>query len=258
MPKPEVSIIIVNYNTAAEIEKCLISIRKAVNSKQKTEIIVVDNASLDNSGEILKKFKNIKLIQNQKNLGFAAANNIGARVAKGDFLFFLNPDTEVKSDTISNLLEFAKKNPSSIIGPKLLNPDGSTQGSCYNLPTISGAVAEFWFGEKGTYEKFAPKVAKPVKVEAIVGAAMFCPKSIFEKLEGFDPKYFLYYEDLDFCRKAANLKIPVYYYPAAIVIHDVGKSGGNIQQLAQSAKIYHGNLKYLLLTAIIFLGQKLK
>lgn len=258
MQRPKVSIIIVNYNTAREIEKCLQSIQKATSGQQLTEIIVVDNASFDNSVKVIQKFRNVKLIRNKENFGFAKANNIGAREAKGEFLFFLNPDTQVKKDTIANLIKFAKKNPNVIIGSKLLNPNGSVQGSCYSLPTVWRAIREYWLGEKGAYEKFAPKRNRPVQVEAIVGAAMFMPKNIFEKLQGFNEKYFLYYEDLDFCKKAGRFKIPIYYVPHALVIHDLGKAGGEISQLVKSAKIYHGQLKYFLLSLIIFLGQRLR
>ncbi len=286
----QVSIIIVNYNTAKEIEKCLNSVltlrqaqafgseaqarrgdaepfggelraepqSRSISSQPSAhslEIIVIDNASTDNSCKVIKNFAEIKLIKNEKNLGFSKANNIGAKAAIGDFLFFLNPDTQVKGETIQKLLEFGRKNPNTILGPKLENPDGSLQASCYNLPKISGAISEFWFGKKGTYEKFTPVGRRPCQVEAIVGAAMFMPKNTFEKLGGFDEKYFLYYEDLDFCRRAAKAKIPIYYYPAATLIHGLGKAGGDIKQLKQSAKIYHGFFKYFILTLIIRGGQ---
>lgn len=258
MLRPEVSIIIVNYNTAREIETCLISIQNSKGKSQNLEIIVVDNASTDNSVKVIKKFFQVKLIQNKENLGFAKANNIGAAAATGNFFFFLNPDCEIQKDTIQKLLEFAKKNPNSIIGPKLSNPDGSQQGSCYNLPTIWGAIKEFWLNVKGAYEKFAPTGDKPVKVQAIVGAAMLVSKNIFEKIGGFSEKYFLYYEDLDFCQRATKLGIPVYYHPQAIVTHSLGRAGGNLEHLKKSAKIYHGAAIYWLITLIIKIGQWLK
>lgn len=265
--KPKVSIIIVNYNTEKEIDKCLKSIQHSAwrqdlsasqRSIQHLETIVVDNASTDNSVEVIQKFPQVKLIQNKNNLGFAKAVNQGLKVAKGEFLFFLNPDCELKRDTILRLLDFAKKNPNSIVGPKILNSDGTIQGSCYNLPTVWGAVKEYWFGKKGVYEKFAPLGVEPLKVEAIVGAAMFMPKKVFEKLGGFDERYFLYYEDLDFCRKAAKLKIPVYYFPQATITHSLGKAGGNLEHLKKSAQIYHGALIYFLITLIIKTSRWLK
>lgn len=254
MKRVEASVIIVNYNTADEIEKCLTSAFSSQLSDHSLEVIVVDNNSSDNSIKVIERFAQVKLIQNKENLGFAKANNIGARLATGDFLFFLNPDTQVKKDTISNLLEFSKKNLNAIVSPKILNPDGSIQGSCYNLPTILGAIKEYWLGKKGAYEKFAPVGVQPLKVEAIVGAAMFMPRKIFEKLGGFDERFFLYYEDLDFCRRAAKLKIPVYFLPQAKVIHFLGRAGGNVEHLKKSAKIYHGKLKYSSLTLIIRSG----
>lgn len=256
-PKPEVSVIVVNYNTAKEIGRCLQSVY-SLPSTANIEVIVVDNASTDESVQVIRKFKNVELIENKKNLGFAKANNIGAKEAKGDFFFFLNPDTQVKKDTISNLLEFSKKNLNAIVGPKILNPDGSLQGSCYNLPTILGALREYWLGQKGPYEKFAPVGVQPLKVEAIVGAAMFMPRKIFEKLEGFSEHYFLYFEDLDFCRRAAELNIPIYYYPQVVVIHSLGRAGGNIEHLKKSSRIYHGILKYFLITLIIKTSRWLK
>jgi GT2 family glycosyltransferase len=270
----KVSVIIVNYNTAKEIGRCLISIQ---NSKwrqnfspseckiQNLEIIVVDNASTDDSIEVIRqlaeKFKNIKLIENKKNLGFAKACNQGAKNASGKFLFFLNPDIVVKKDTLVNLLEFAKKNPNSIIGPRLLNPDGSLQGSCYNLPTLTGAIKEFLLGQKWSYEKFAPTGDKPTKVQAIVGAALFCPRKIFERLKGFDERYFLYYEDLDFCRRARKIGYKIYYLPEAKIVHSLGISGEGIKEktyewLKKSSKIYHGTFLSFLINQIIFWGQR--
>ena len=254
----QISIIIVNYNTVKEIERCLYSVHSSQSTAHSLEIIVVDNASTDNSVEIIKTLPQVKLIHNQKNLGFAKGNNIGARLATGDFLFFLNPDTQVKKDTISNLLEFSKKNLNAIVGPKILNPDGSIQGSCYNLPTILGAIREYWLGKAGAYEKFAPIDNKPVKVEAIVGAAIFMSKKVFDKIGGFDERYFLYYEDLDFCRRAAKLNIPIYYYPQVVVIHSLGRAGGNIEQLVKSSKTFNGFFKHFLINLIIRLAQKLK
>ena len=258
MSKSKISIIIVNYNTEKEVEKCLNSVISQQTTVNSLEVIVVDNASSDDSAQVLKKFPEVKLIQNEKNLGFAKANNIGAKAATGAFLFFLNPDCEIKRDTISKLLGLVEKSPNAIIGPKILNPDGSLQGSCYNLPTIWGAIKEFWFNQEGSYEKFTPKTNKQVRVEAIVGAAMFMSKKTFEKLGGFDERYFLYYEDLDFCRKAKKLDIPVYYFPKASIIHGLGRAGGNIEHLKKSAAVYHGLLKYFVITFVIKISQWLK
>lgn len=257
----ELSIVIVNYNTKDLLLQCLTSIVKTTGDLKNppSEIIVVDNASTDSS---LAAISNFQLIINKENRGFAKAVNQGIRLSRGDFIFVLNPDTVVKKDAIRNLLEFAKTTQDAgTVGPKLLNPDRTIQASVYNEPTILGAIQKYFLGKDDAYGKYAPSTKKPVKVEAVVGGAMLIPKSTIERIGLFDEKYFMYFEDLDYCRRAKGAGLLVYYLPDAQVIHEHGAAGRKIPHqtrkwLEESARLYHGTVKYLLLTVVLWLGQK--
>src|SRR5215475_8918812 len=144
MTQPDLSIIIVNWNSKAFVRKCLVSLY-ANTQKTKFEIVVVDNASYDGCGEMLRaEFPKVHFIQNDKNLGFAAANNLGFESTAGRNILFLNPDTEVIGPAIDTLVEFVDHNPKAgVVGGKLLNTDKSIQTSCIQrFPTILNQVLD--------------------------------------------------------------------------------------------------------------------
>lgn len=264
------SIIIVNFNTKELLKKCLESIfrvKEHESGRVEMEIIVVDNGSTDGSVEAIEaRYKDIKILRNEENLGFAKANNQGIKISKGDYILLLNSDTEVRSGALDKLVQFAEKHPDAgVAGARLLNPDGSIQPSVYHFPTIWRAIAEYWLGKRGVYEKYALTGAltgtDPVSVEAVTGAAMLIPRKTIEKVGLLDERYFLYFEDLDFCRRARETGLKIYYLPSAEVIHHHGKSAALVgsqayKWLCQSSKIYNGKLKYSLLYFIIWIGQK--
>jgi len=258
----KLSIIIVSFNAKEFLKKCLESIYRYIDISA-YEIIVVDNDSIDGSAKMVKKeFSKVELIENSKNLGFAKAVNQGIREAKGEFIFLLNPDSEIKRGVLRKLIEFAEKNPDAgVVGVKLLNPDGSIQPSIYHFPTIFRAIKEFWFGQRGAYEKYAPAGMEPVEVDAVTGAAMLISRKTIEKVGFFDERYFMYFEDLDYCRRVRKAGLKVYYFPRAEIIHHHGKSAFSVGEkaycwLCQSSKIYNGVLKHWFLTAAILIGQK--
>ncbi len=263
MRKIELAVIIVNYNTAEAIKRCLESIRRWAQIPGLI-VVVVDNHSSDSSVSVIKKFAGIKLIQNKRNLGFAKAANQGIKAVRANYYFLLNPDAQLTAGALQTLINFAKNCPKlAAVGPKLLNPDGSSQASCYNLPSIKNAIWEYWLGRKGAYGKFTPPFDHPVEVEAVVGAAMLIPKAAIDKIGLFDEKYFMYYEDLDWCRRAKKTDLKIFWHPKARIIHEHGSAAKKIGSqayflLRQSSKIYHGVLKYHLLTAVLWLGQRFR
>jgi len=290
----DLSIIIVNYNTKDLLKRCLESVvsdwlivvgnQLPVTNHQPpiTEVIVVDNGSTDGSAEMLQGLMasrgkkqtppatshqppvTLRLIKNKENLGFAKAVNQGIRQAKGEVIFLLNPDTLIKPGALKKLLEFERKVSPAIIGAKMLNPDGTIQGSVFNLPTIGRAIQEYWFGKKGAFSKYAPSGNKPVEVEAVSGGAMLISKEVIEKIGLFNERYFMYFEDLDYCRRARKAGFKIWYLPTAEVIHEHGASGKFLakpedqwKRLIPSSKIYHGSLKHYLIWLIIRSSQKL-
>jgi len=271
----DLSIIIVSFNTKKLLEECLGSvissqrlvIRKGLpitdHQSPITEVIVVDNASGDSSTEMVKKdFPKVILIKNQDNLGFAQANNQGMKIAKGKYLFLLNSDTVVKQESLEKLIKFAEKNPGAgIIGARLVNPNGLVQPSVYHFPTLGRAIREYWLGQKEAYEKYAPKGKKALAVKAVTGAAMLIPRRTIEKIGLLDERYFMYFEDLDYCQRVKRAGLKVYYLPEAEILHHHGQSAAQTgdkayQYLIQSSKIYNGLIKYYLLFLILWIGQK--
>jgi len=138
-----VSIIIVNFNTKDLTLACLTSIYK-FSPKEEFEVIVIDNGSSDGSLEKLRENRNITLIEADKNLGFAKGNNLGIKKAKGEYVLLLNSDTEVKKDSIQNLIDFAKRTPDAgAVASRLLNIDGSFQASIFRFPTVERAIKQY-------------------------------------------------------------------------------------------------------------------
>jgi len=252
------SIVIVSYNTKEILKKCLESLSADF------EIIVVDNASTDDSVPMIKRdYPRVKIIINKENFGFAKAVNQALRQAQGEAVFLLNSDTKVKNGALEKLVEFEEKVRPAIIGARMLNPDGTVQGSCFYLPTIGRAIKEYWFGKSGYFSKYAPEGKEPVKVEAVSGGAMLIPREIINKIGMLDEKYFFYFEDLDYCRRANQAGYKIYYLPTAEIIHEHGASGKKLaeendqwRRLIPSSKTYHGRLKHYAVTLIIKIGQK--
>lgn len=262
--KKDLSIIILNWNTKDLVLNCVESIIKT-KPKVSYEIIVVDNGSTDGSVSALRKTERIKLIENKGNLGFSKANNRGIKKAKGKYILLLNSDTKVTEGAIDALYEFALSTPDAgVVGGELLNKDGTRQKSVFHFPTTIRAILEFWFGEKGTFALYEPKGEKPQKVDSVVGAAFLITPKARQKAGLLNEKYFMYYEDLDYCRKIQKLGLKTYFVPGAKIIHYHGASGRKItkkefqwERLIPSSKIYHGNLVHIIINFVLWSGQKL-
>ena len=265
----DVSIIIASFNTKELTLQCIKSIVDS--AKQiKYEIIVVDNGSTDGSvGELTKLTKLtklIKLVKNSENLGFAKANNQGIKIAKGRYILLLNTDTKVKNGAIEKLINFAEETPDAgAVGPRLLNPDGSTQPSVFRLPTISRVITQYWLGKNGLLDKYSPQGPKPDKVESLVMAAFLITPEALKEVGFLDERYFMFYEDFDYCRRVWKSGLKVYYLPRSEVVHYHGASGKKIaeevnqwRRLIPSSKIYHGLMKHYVINFIIWSGQKWK
>jgi GT2 family glycosyltransferase len=262
------SIVVLNYNTGKITCDCIDSIlRSGINKEY--EIIIVDNGSSDGSSGVFLKYKNnktIKVILNSKNLGFSKGVNTGLRRSKGDYKLILNSDIVVRNGSIEKLLNFAINQENvGVVGPKLVNIDGSPQASCFNFPTVINAICEYWFGKKGTYSKYLPSSRNPLIVDCVVGAVMLITPKAFAKVGLFDERFFMYYEDIDYCKRVKENCLKAFYFPNAEFIHYHGKSGENIagqnnqwKRLIPSSKIYHGIIIYYLINFILWSGQNIK
>lgn len=266
----KLSIVIVNLNTKDLTIGCLRSIQKQAKDL-KFEVLLTDNGSNDGSVEALKKLKGesfwrnkLTLIFNKTNTGYAKANNQGIKKSKGEFILLLNNDTIVHKNSLQKLIDFAQRNPDvGVVGSRLLNIDGTLQSSCYHFPTITNAIREYLFGQKGLFEKFAPNGETPTTVDSVVGAAfLITPKA--KKMVGMlDERYFAYFEDIDYCRQTWKKGLKVYYLPESVITHYHGATfkkladdGQRWKKLIPSSITYHGFLKHYILYVILWAGQK--
>lgn len=233
MPKPDLSIIIVSYNTKQLTKNCLDSIHKSLNNSDiKVEIIVIDNGSSDGSVIMLKKFSsnysNIRIIVNKSNKGFGKANNQGIKTANADYILLLNSDIVVLNNAIDNLYRFYRQNEIKInfLGGKLLNKDLSSQPSCgpeYSLPMIFAHLflrGDYWHLTRNSPDKLS-------EVDWISGACILTKKDYLNRVNGFDEKIFMYMDEIDLLYRAKHKGMRVFFYPDAQFIHYGSASSGN-------------------------------
>jgi len=248
-----VSIIIVSWNVKDLLLKCIESVlffSKNINF----EIIVVDNGSSDGTLEAIKcDFPNIKLISNNKNLGFAKANNQGIKIAKAEYILLLNPDTEFIEDTLDPILkkmEFDKK--IGVLGCRLLNTDKTIQPSVRRFPRVIDILA-ILFKLNKMFPKLLDKYlaydfdySREQEVNQVMGAFFLVRKQVFEKIGLLDEKYFIWFEEVDFCRRVMQNGWKVLYHPNVKIIHHKAKSFSQANTLKKQFWFFRSALRYLL------------
>ena len=234
MKTPELSVVIVNYNVRDFLVQTISSLFSS-SSIDAIEIIVVDNNSHDGSQEhITALFPSVTWIGLDTNVGFGSACNRGARKARAPHLLMLNPDTIVSSDTIQKALAFFNAHPDAgIVGPKILNEDGSFQFQCRrSFPTPLNALSHFTglstlFPDSkvfGAYSLTWAPIDEQREVDAVSGACLFITTDLYTQIGGFDEAFFMYGEDIDLCMQVKKRGYKVYYSPQSYIIHFKGKS----------------------------------
>lgn len=229
----QLSVIILNYNVRYFLEQCVLSVQKALEGID-GEIIVIDNASSDDSCQMIKeKFPNVILIENKDNLGFPKGNNIGVAQAKGEYICILNPDTVVAEDTFKKLLAKSCQLSAGIIGCKLIDGSGKFLPECKRgVPTpwvaftkIFGLYKLFpkssWFNQ---YYAMHLDENQSGEVDILVGAFMFMKRDLYLKVGGFDENCFMYSDDIDLSYLVKKAGYSNYYFANTTVIHYKGES----------------------------------
>jgi len=258
MFKIKLSVIIVNYKVRDLLAQTIRSVT-AADGFENCEIIVVDNNSQDGSKELIEaEFKFVKYIESDKNLGFGKACNVGAAKAEGEFILMLNPDTIISKNTLSFGIDYLEKHKNvGILGPKILNQDGSFQYQCRrSFPTPLNAFAYMSGLSKifaknktfGQYNLSYIPVDEECNPDAVSGACFFISKEIFLQTGGFDEQFFMYGEDLDLCAKVKSAGFEVKYSPQTQIIHFKGRS--SVQQKMKSRVNFYN--------AMILFSQKYK
>jgi GT2 family glycosyltransferase len=257
MTTPEISAVLVNYNAGRELRRALQSISDQQPARH-WEAVVVDNASTDGSGGLVADFApSARLLRNGENVGFAKGMNQGLTATTGPLVLIMNPDCHLMAGALEAMRVELQRSPScAIVGPRILNPDGSVQGSARGDPDMLTGL----FGRSTVLRRAFPALAvsrrnvitdagqtgdSSVNVDWLSGACMLARREALQRVHGFDERYFLYWEDADLCRRLRAVGYEVRYLLAATAIHQVGQSSRSLKASAirafhESAYLYYG------------------
>lgn len=263
----QLSIIILNYKTKGLVKQCIRNVQVSTNGfaclpvGRDYEIIVVDNNSNDGIKQMIdEKFPNVKFVQTGANLGFAAGNNAGMRIAKGKYILILNPDVTVLNNSLEKMVKYMEENSEvGIAGPKLINPDGSYQISCR---TFQDPKLILYRRTPLGLLPFAQKQLKKhlmldfdhnqiKEVDWFLGACMLIRKSALDQVGLFDERFFMYLEDMDLCRRFWQKGYKVVYLADIEVVHLYERASANdswnFLKLNKLTRIHiHSGIKYFL------------
>jgi N-acetylglucosaminyl-diphospho-decaprenol L-rhamnosyltransferase len=253
--RPDVSIVVVTYNAKGHLSNCLSAV-----ADSKHEVIVVDNGSVDGTAELVRSmFPSVRLVQLEQNLGFGVANNEGMRRASGRYFLLLNSDAWPVEEAVDELVSFADRHPqAAIVGPRILNPDGSLQLSVRGFPTMWRLATELYF-----LRKLAPRsrifnafygagfdYTTARAVEWLKAVVLLVRREAVEAVGAFDPAFFIFSEETDLCFRLHTAGWSVFFCPTAEFVHLGGAStrpqwGRMHRELLRSELRYfakHGNL----------------
>jgi len=257
-PAPKLSVVIVSWNVRALLQRAIRSIQQSWKENGALEIIVVDNDSDDGTVAMVEtQFPDVQLIANAYNAGFTGGNNQGIRASRGELILLLNPDTEIKDKALQKMVNYLEDHPDvGLVGPQLLNPDGTRQSSRRRFPTIP-----ILFLESTWSQPLAPKrllaryyveersAQETQLVDWVTGAAMMIRRRVVDSVGPLDESFFMYSEELDWCRRIKDAGWDIVYLPEAAIVHHEGKSSEQViparHVYFQSSKIhyaekYHG------------------
>lgn len=233
MSRPELSITICSWNTVQDLRLCLQSLRE-LKDEADFEVVVVENASTDGSAQMAQtEFPEFRTLVQTENLGFTRGHNLALSQRKGKHAALLNSDTIVHPGAIRAILEHFERNPGvGVVGPKLLNPDGSLQYSCRRFPNpVAAAFRNTPLGKLFPNNRFTRDYLmqdwghdEPRLVDWVSGAALFLREETLEAVGGLDPGFFMYCEDVDICKRAWEAGFEVAYLPSAVITHAIGRS----------------------------------
>ena len=241
----ELSIIIINWNSGLLLRECISTMISAENfDENKTEIIVIDNQSTDNSLDQLPNSSLLKVVRNKKNLGFGKASNQGASLAKGEYILFLNPDIKFSSPAILPALTKLKTANFHVLGIKQINNQGEVQRSCCRKPVLSTFINQtvgFYNISRRLFPSFKMVEWDHLEsrlVDHVIGSFYMLERDLFWNIGGFDEDYFLFYEDLDLSWRILEAGKKIYYYTEHEVLH---LGGGTTNQI--KAKRYYYSIQ---------------
>jgi GT2 family glycosyltransferase len=271
----DLSIVIVNWNVRELLRRCLASLDQekvglpangSANegglpelpgrigpSAAVIEVVVVDCNSTDGSAEMVRReFPWAKVIASDDNLGYARGNNRGISEATGRYLLVLNPDTEVVNDALETMVRYLDEHPAvGILGPGLLYPDGTLQSSRRRYPTLAtaffeGTLLQQWWPKNRVAQRYYMSDCPgdvTQSVEWLVGAALMIRREAWQQIGPLDEGFFMYFEELDWCRRCQAAGWEIHFSPAARVIHHEGKSSEQVAT-ARTIRFHRSKIRY--------------
>lgn len=258
MSRPaDLSIVTVNWKVADLVAELLGSVQ-ANREGLTLEIFVVDNDSRDGIDDVVARFRQrsdirVTLIRNGRNLGFAKANNLAIRRSSGRYVALLNPDTRVTKGALKRMVEWMDSRPDvGVAGPKLLNADGSVQPSVRRFPRLLDQALillklhHLWPSAppfKG-YLAHDFDYGREQEVDQLMGAALFVRRKVFERVGLLDERFFIWFEEVDFCKRAKDAGWVVAYVPSAAIVHHGGKSFAQAMTLKKQRYFTSSMRKY--------------
>jgi len=245
-PIIDVSIVIVTWNALELLRDCLDSVPAGA-AGINYELCVVDNNSSDGTVAAIKaEYPCVRIIANTGDVGPAVGNNLGAKGARGRYLFLLNPDTKLYPGVIKALVDYADQHDDvGAVGPRLLNPDGSLQRSCWrNYPGIRMLLIDALYLWKipwlplTRYSEYTPGELTDIReVDHMQGAGLLIRRTLWERLAGFDEQYFMYLEETDWCLRAKQAGCRLVYYPKVEMMH-YGQTSAHKEPSAGQTRLY--------------------
>jgi len=269
---PTLSVIIVTFNTRDMTLDCLRTLTPELTGLD-AEVFVVDNASTDHTAAAIREqFPGVKVLENAHNRGFGAANNVALAQAQGRYLLLLNSDAFPKPGAIRTLLAEIERQPKTgVLGPRLLNQDGTLQLSCFRFPSpgrawlenlwLAAAFPQSRWGDYRTWPHDQPRT-----VEWVVGACLLVRREVYEQVGGFDERFFMYAEESDWQLRIRQAGWDIAFTPAAQVVHLAGASGSRksninpafFDSLDYYERKHHGTLGLLSLRLAMVIGCTLR
>jgi GT2 family glycosyltransferase len=228
----KLSIVVICWNDLRVIRDCLRSIYDGTHATN-FEVVVSDNGSVDGSVEFIRKhYPEVRIVENQQNLGFARGNNAGIRASRGEYILILNPDTIIRDGALDKLVEFADRHSEAgAFGCRVLNPDGTYQVSARLFPT----VLRYWVSALGLsklssffiYEEY-PRWRGDTErlIDWQSGCCVMFRGNLLKRLGGFDEQFFYHFEEVDLCRRVWKAGYPILFTPQAVITHLGGQSVG--------------------------------
>jgi len=247
------SIIIVTYNSQKTIGNLLTSIEANL-LEDAYEVIVVDNKSSDNTRTTLKKFSFITTVLNNKNEGFSKACHAGVDKSRGSHLLFLNPDTLVTEDILKPVLPYFKDNTVGVVGIMIRNTDGTLQESVRSFPTLGSQLLivfklHYILPRLPALRKYYRRdfdYTKKANVEQVMGAAFFTTRDLWNTIGGFDKRFFVWYEEVDYCFQAVKRGFKIVYTPNVSIKHVRGHSFSHINRIRKFFWFIKSMIQYFL------------